>query len=147
MSDAASPAETAVSTYAQQVGRGVVFLLILQYSLGIGVSATVQHAFGPTPIVRPTIVSTVVVALVVAVLVNSAHQPSYRQLTGFTVVAFVIGTAVTTLVGGGDGHVGALYPTLQTGLSWLGAFCIAYAVAFEVEWSRVVEVLLTRPRE
>ncbi|WP_042665047.1 hypothetical protein [Haloferax sp. ATB1] len=138
MSESESATETAVSGFLQQVGRGIVSFLILQYSLGIGVRAVVNQAVGPTPIASTSLISTIAVALVVATLINYSKLPSYRRQVGFTVVALAIGITVTTLVMSGDGHVGGLYPTLQTGLSWLGAFLIAYAVAFEVEWSRVV---------
>ena len=139
MSGSTSGVEAAASGYVRQVGRGLVYLFILQYSVGIAVRLVVERAIGPTPISTPGAVSTLVVAAVAGILVNGSNPPSYRRLTGFTLVSLAVGFGVDAVVGVGDGYVGALYPTLQAVLIWLGAFLIAYAVVFEVEWSRVVD--------
>lgn len=122
----------ALSGYVRQVGRGLVYLFILQCSVGIAVRLVVERAVGPTPITRPGVISTLVVVVVAGLLVNSSNPPSYRRLTGFTLVALGIGVVAEILVGFGDGYVGAVYPTLQAVLIWLGAFLIAYSAAFEV---------------
>lgn len=138
MSGSTSEVRSVLSGYVRQVGRGLVYLFILQYSVGIAVRLVVERAFGPTPISTPGVVSMLVVAAVAGLLVNSSNPPSYRRLTGFTLVSLAVGVIAQVLVGLGDGYVGALYPTLQAVLIWLGAFLIAYASVFEVRWSRPV---------
>ncbi|MFC6942568.1 hypothetical protein ACFQE8_21815 [Salinirubellus sp. GCM10025818] len=138
MSRSGSGVGAAMSGYVRQVGRGLVYLLILQYSVGIAVRFVVERAVGPTSISTPGVVSTLVVAAVAGVLVNSSNPPTYRRLTGFTLVSLAVGFVADALIGVGDGYVGALYPTLQAVLVWLGAFLLAYAVAFEIKWSRAV---------
>ncbi|NEU59155.1 hypothetical protein [Halorussus sp. MSC15.2] len=135
MSDPETGGLTALSGYIRQMGRALVYLLILQYSIGIAVRMVVKRAVSPTP---PTlgVLSTLVVAVVAGVLVNSSYSPSYRQLTVFTFVSLVVVIAASAVVGVGDGYIGALYPTVQTILIWLGAFLIAYPVAFWLDWSQ-----------
>ena len=125
---------TALSGYVRQVGRGLVYLLILQYSVGIAVRVVVERAVGPTPVSTPGLISMVVVVAVAGLLVNSSNPPSYRRMTAFTLVALGVGVVAEMLLGFGDGYVGALYPTIQAVLIWLGAFLIAYAAAFEIRW-------------
>jgi hypothetical protein len=127
----------ALSGYVRQVGRGLVYLFILQYSVGIAVRLVVERAVGPTPITWPGVVSTLVVVVVAGLLVNSSNPPSYRRLTGFTLIALGAGVVAETLIGFHDGYVGAVYPTVQSILIWLGALLIAYAVAFEIRWRRL----------
>lgn len=136
MSESGSGWRGAVSGYVRQVGRGLVYLFILQYSVGIAIRVVLERAVGPVLIPRIGVVSAVGVAVVAAILVNRPNPPSYRRLTAFTLVSLVVGFTVDRLVGLGDGHVGALYPTLQAILLWLGTFLLAYAVVFEVDWRR-----------
>lgn len=128
----------ALSGYVRQVGRGLVYLFILQYSVGIAVRLVVERAVGPTPITTPGVISTLVVVVVAGLLVNSSNPPSYRRLTGFTLVALGVGVVAEMAVGFDDGYVGALYPTVQAVLIWLGAFLIAYALAFEIDRDREI---------
>lgn len=136
MSEPTMGVGAALSEFGRQVGRGLVYLFILQYSVGIAVRQVVERAVGPVPITRPSVISTLVVIAVAALLVNSSNPPRYRRVAGFTLVALGVWLVAETLLGFGDGYVGALYPTLQAVLIWLGAFLIAYASVFEVGWTR-----------
>jgi hypothetical protein len=136
MSGSTTGLRAALSGYVRQVGRGLVYLFILQYSIGIAVQLIVERAVGPVPISRPSVVSTLVAVAAAGLLVNSSNPPSYRRLVGFTLVSLGVGVVAETLVGFGDGYVGAFYPTLQAVLIWLGAFLLAYASVFEAGWTR-----------
>ena len=141
MSESGSGVGEALSGYARQVGRGLAYVIILQLSVGTAGQLIMVRAVGTTSIWMPVSISTLVVVAVAGILVNSSNPPSTRLLTSFSLVSLLVGFVADALVGVGDGHVGALYPTLQAVLVWLGAFLLAYAVVYEVTWSQDIDSL------
>lgn len=135
MSDAETSGLKALAGHTRQVGRGLVYLLILQYSVGIAVRMVVERSVSPTPDPMLWVVSTLVVAVVAWVLINSPYPPSYRQLSAFTVVSLVVVIGVYAVAGVDNWDIGVLNPAIQAVLIWLGAFLIAYPVVFWVNWS------------
>ena len=138
MSGSPSGMREAIAGYARQVGRGLAYVIILQLSVGTAGRLIMVRAVGTASTLLSVSLSILIVVAVAGILVNSPNPPSYWLLTRFSLVSLLVGFVADTLVGVGDGHVGALYPTLQAVLVWLGAFLLAYAVAFEIKWSRAV---------
>lgn len=128
-----------VPNLASAVGRGFVYFVILQYSVGIAIRSVIGRAVIFIPVQTGGLVSAGVVALLAGVLAMDRFSPSFWRLTVFSAVTLALWWSVDRAIGFGEGHIASLYPTLQAILIWLGALLLAYALVFGTDWERLVD--------
>ncbi|WP_254280677.1 hypothetical protein [Haloarcula marina] len=128
-----------VPNLVSTVGRGFVYFVILQYSVGIAIRTIIERAVISTPLQTGGLVSAGVVFVLAGVLAMDRFSPSYRGLIVFSAFSLALWWLVDRVIGFGEGHIASLYPTAQTILIWVGAFLLAYVLVFETEWALLAE--------
>ncbi|KAA9396476.1 hypothetical protein Har1130_17535 [Haloarcula sp. CBA1130] len=115
------------------VGRGFVYFVILQYSVGIAIRTILERAIIVTPLQTGGFVSAGVVFALAGILALDQFSPSYRRLIVFSAFSLTLWWLADRAIRFGEGHIASLYSTVQTILIWVGAFLLAYALVFETE--------------